>query len=481
MNATLATLPIIAMLAIGAPRSATAQTSDRSAVPLPPRLEQRDPAVIDLVWHHAARIEANPTPANWRRLGMVYQANLEYELACQVYQRALDLDPASAPTHYLMSLCRDRLGDATAAIAAMEQVTVLDPTYMPAWWRLGLLQLEFGDLEEAELAARRAADQPAGAAVLARVLLQKGDRDEVVELLERQLQDHPDDRHLHMLLGTAYRQLGRTEDARRELTLGRGELPDRPDPWAEHVQKFFAGSAADRKRAEALMEEGRIGEAIEILEALRIERPRNVSTLCALAVAQRRSGQIDEAIQILLDVIDIQPGYDMAHFHLAGAYREKGVSRPDPDALEAALEHADTVVALSPTFAEGHALRADVLINLGRNQEAVESFHEAMRFDAANPLWPMRCGALCFQMEQWDDSVALFETVVELDPRSVQAWLGLASAHLRLGQLQEARSALQTVHPIAPDPAAIEQTLARIERALADQPESSPVSETDRE
>jgi Flp pilus assembly protein TadD len=240
-----------------------------------------------------ALVERDPeSSTNWLRLGMVYQANLQYDLARQVYGRVLEIEPTSAQAHYYLALCHNRLGDTTAAIVAMARVTVHDPTYVPAWWHLGLWQMEMGDLEEAERSARRVADDPAGGVVLARVLLQKGARDEAVELLERLVTANPGDRHAHMLLGTAYRQLGRTEDARRELNLGRGEILERPDPWAEVLQQFFSGVAADRKRADSLLKQGRFEEAIAILEALHAQRPNNVSVIGHLAVAHRQAGQV---------------------------------------------------------------------------------------------------------------------------------------------------------------------------------------------
>jgi tetratricopeptide (TPR) repeat protein len=269
-----------------------------------------------------------------------------------------------------------------------------------------------------------------------------------------------------MLLGTAYRQLGRTEDARRELIIGRGDLPERPDPWAAQVQKFFAGVAADRKRGEALMKAGRLEQAIEIFERLRVKRPRDVSNLGALAIARRRTGQTDEAIVLLHEALDIQPGYDMAHFHLAGAYRDKGASPPDPELLGRALEHADKVVALSPTFAEGHGIRADVLISLGRNEEAVAALGEAIRFDPDSAFWPLRRGALLFEMNEWEAAIPLFETAADLDPRSVQALLALASAHLKLQELEQARSVLLEAARLAPGNGGIEQTLQQIDQAL---------------
>ncbi|MHC5025082.1 MAG: tetratricopeptide repeat protein [Planctomycetota bacterium] len=147
------------------------------------------------------------------------------------------------------------------------------------------------------------------------------------------------------------------------------------------------------------------------------------------------------------------------------------------------MAHADTVVELSPTFASGHGLRADVLMSLGRNEEAVASLAEAIRFDSGNPLWPLRSGALLLEMGEWESAIPLLQSAADLDPYSVQTLLALASAYLKLGRLEEARSVLQTAARLAPENAGIGPTLQQIEQALhsrrEDRPSPAPAPDPD--
>ena len=306
------------------------------------------------------------------------------------------------------------------------------------------------------------------------MLLQKGEHQEASRLLEKLVEVHPGDRYGHFLLGTAYRQQGRIEEARRELALGRDSSPSWPDPWVEQLHRLFTGFVASRKRAIALSQQGDVDEAIRILEDLRARRPFDASLIGELAVTYRKTQRVDEAIELLREALVIQPGFDMAHFHLAGAYRQKYESQSDADArlLEQAMEHADTVLQLSPTFAAGHGIRADILISLERYEEAIASLQQAMKYDSANPLWPLRAGALLFELRQWEIAIPFLQAAVDQDPNSLQALTVLASAHMNFGQLEDALSVMQTAAQIAPDDTSIQSGIEQIEQAIRARDES---------
>ena len=86
--AALATLSVVATLA--APAFGEPDEADRA--PLPPRLEEMDDAIVDLVKRAAALVDDDPRkPANWMQLAMIYQANLQYDLARRCLRRALGL------------------------------------------------------------------------------------------------------------------------------------------------------------------------------------------------------------------------------------------------------------------------------------------------------------------------------------------------------------------------------------------------------
>ena len=64
----------------------------------------------------------------------------------------------------------------------------------------------------------------------------------------------PDDAYAHLLLGTAYRQLGRWQEARVELERGAGSAPVwRQDAWDEEVILYKAGLDAELGRGSSTL------------------------------------------------------------------------------------------------------------------------------------------------------------------------------------------------------------------------------------
>jgi tetratricopeptide (TPR) repeat protein len=235
------------------------------------------------------------------------------------------------------------------------------------------------------------------------------------------------------------------------------------------MERLYTGYSADMKRARALLRQSRIEEGTRILEDLRARRPDDPTVIGELALAYRRADRVDEAIALLRETLLIKPDFDMAHFHLAGACLQKyqGQSAPDPELLETAMEEIETVLRLSPTFAAAHARRADILLSLGRHDDAIVSLREAMRFEPENPMWALRAGAVHVQQEQWESAIPVLETAVALDPDSVQATLMLVTAQLKLGRLDDARSLLQSAAERFPDDPRIRQVIRQIEEATA--------------
>ena len=52
--------------------------------------------------------------------------------------------------------------------------------------------------------------------------------------------------YLRYLLGTAYRQIGRQEDARPLLAMATGSAPSWDDPWATQVNSASGATASER-------------------------------------------------------------------------------------------------------------------------------------------------------------------------------------------------------------------------------------------
>ena len=214
-----------------------------SDLALPTVLQGKEPSLVARVEETLKAVSADPgEPELWTRLGYIYEANLLIALALESYQKTLALDATQPKVWYRVAKIKMTIGDRLGAMAAAQRVVELAPDFAPVRWRLGLWQLEEGHLEKAKASFERAialdAGNPAGLWGLARVLLQEQHPEHAAVVLQRMVQERPDDAYAHLLLGTAYRQLGRWQEAQLELERGAGGAPVWPqDAWDEEVDR----------------------------------------------------------------------------------------------------------------------------------------------------------------------------------------------------------------------------------------------------
>jgi tetratricopeptide (TPR) repeat protein len=339
---------------------------------------------------------------------------------------------------------------------------------------LGTWRLDQGDLDGAEDAARRAiaaeAADPGGRFLAARVALQRGDARNAVATLEPLVAARPGDRYGHFLLGTALRQAGHPAEARDHLRLGQaGAGASLNDPWLAELSAQHAGFQARMKAARSALRSSDPADAVERFETLRAERPDRVDVVTNLGLALRAAGRTDEAIAVLEDAVRRHPDHDTARFQLAAALRQKHDQAKLPagsEPLRQALGHADRAIALSPTWAPAHAMRAEILVRAGRLDEAISSIGQAQRLEPDEPNWPLRAGTFLITARRWDEASTQLETASRLDLNSVDALVLLATAHANAGRLEQALAELRRAGAIDPDDRRVVAGLDQVTRAL---------------
>ncbi len=159
------------------------------------------------------------------------------------------------------------------------------------------------------------------------------------------------------------------------------------------------------------------------------------------AVAAR---QFARAQALLHQLLAEQPGDAGVHFELA--FVEMNLERPEP-----AAEHLAHSTRLQPRFAEAWIRRGQVLLLLGRHEEALPCFEAACRLvprDARG--WEGMAQVLKALKRDFAGLLRARRQLVTLDPASTDAWMRLAHTY-RTGDLaEEAASAHQSVLQLNP-------------------------------
>jgi tetratricopeptide (TPR) repeat protein len=278
--------------------------------------------------------------------------------------------------------------------------------------------------------------------------------------LERLLERAPGDRYALQLLGTAYRRLGREDDARFALSEGAAGQPAWTDPWADEVDQDRRGFAAILKEATRLGMDRQFDQAIVLLERLRRQRPDDLALRVYLGGMYASAGRLAEAEALLTPILHADPTQFDALMHLASGHLFAG-------ALDTAAVYADRAIALRPESADASKLRGVVLWRSGRDREAMAAFESAAAADPRDAMPSLWMGMILGQQGRYLDARQRFEAALEKNPLLGDALLGIADTYAATGRFDEARRFLvraEQAEPGNPRLAAARQRIDAVTR-----------------
>jgi tetratricopeptide (TPR) repeat protein len=356
-----------------------------------------------------------------------------------------------------------RLGEPDAAWSALTRTNELAPAYAPAWCRRGEWLLDRGEADAAAAAFERALAIEStnlwASIGIARVHLERRDYQRAAELLEQVLQQHPGDRYALQLLGTAYRRLGRVDDASVALAVGVAGQPGFRDPWSEEIGQYRRGFATTLKAATAEAMAGQFDRALPLFEELRRQNPSDVSLANHTAEVMTAAGRQVEAIRLLSSMVDQRSDNADTHLALASAYLASG----DPARADASANRA---IALHASGARAHEIKGMIAWRGDRRPEALALFEQGLRRDPRHVRLLSWIGHIALEQDRPQDAQLAFTQVLRRDPLQVDALAGLALAQLALGHRAEAAVALKRAEQVAPDHPRVREARSRLDHAV---------------
>ena len=421
-----------------------------------------DPAVRALVDEHLAPAREHPEdPELHATLGLVYEANAMWPEAARSFEHAAALEPDEPLWRLHQAIALQELGERERSLALLTAVAAELPDSAAVQQRLGEVLLGSGQVDAARerfrTTIRLDEERAEGWTGLGSAELQGGDAAAAASALERALRLDPTYKTAHYLLGSAYRELGRTEDAERELALGlEGRLRYLPDPLSGELRRFAVASTTRAQLALAHLEGGRAQRALNILEELHRLHPEDVTLLNNLSIALQRSGDPARAHEMLLEAQRLDPAEVTTWINLASYLLDQGMSAR-------ALEHADRAVELGPALAKTHLVRARVLLRQQRAEEALVELATSVRLDPRGAEALRLAGETALALQRFDEARAHFDALVRLRPTDPLARVGLAEIALGSGDRPGAERALAEARRIAPDHPRVVELARRLE------------------
>lgn len=310
---------------------------------------------------------------------------------------------------------------------------------------------------------------------LAAHLSRRGDHPAALQALEQAEAIDPAAVALHNVRGAVLRDMGRLEDAKRELL--RALSVDADDGWAlgrllelaadvEERRGTLRVAVAEMRRqvsmgdgilgfqrlAQPILEPRELAEELELAHRLRPdlwhawvalarqhafagqldaagalleEAARRFPLLPRIAVEQAQlalaRGDHDERRRALERAVMLSPGWTDAARELATLLQDRGEYQAELAVLDRALRE-------SPHDEQLHGWRADALHLLGRTDDAIEELEKALRLDPAYGWAWETLQRLCGRGSHAPRPRALAEAVVRERPHDARSWLLLARA-----------------------------------------------------
>jgi tetratricopeptide (TPR) repeat protein len=431
----------------------------------PATFGELDPSVAALLEELTAAVNARRSDAaRWGRLAMGLEANGLLVQAAENYAVAVGLDGKEPRWRYLLALLKARRGEIDSALADLERVVQLAPDYVPARWKQGLWWLDRGDTSKAQaafqVAVQAAPRDPAGHIGLGLVHLSKREDAKAAAALETVLAASPGDRYALQLLGTAYRRLGREQDALFALTVGSTGQPMWADPWSDEVGQYRRGFAAMLKEATQLGLERKFDEAIARLDQLVKLRPDDQALRVYLGGMYAAAGRVTEAAAILDPVLAADPSHFDATMHLASGYLFAGN-------LDRAAGYATQALALRPSNPDAAKLQGMVHWQQGRTREAETLFTAAASADPRDPMPHLWMGMILGQQMRYGEARRHFETALSKNPLLGDALIGVADTFAATGAFGQAEVALKRAEQAEPNNPRLAAARDRINAAKA--------------
>ena len=417
-------------------------------IPERPDLSSFDKVLENHIARAENAIQDGQAPvARLMRLSRLYHANGFTNEAAITYEGLTQIEPENAVWFHRWATITAGSGYLEEALPLWEYVISLDPDYFPARVRLGDALLKLNRVEEAEIVFKEALDRspedPYALVGKARTFIARAEWETARGPLERAA-EASDFRVGVDLLASVYRNLDQDYRATSLLRSTQfGGFVDIEDPWIDELNDdcydpfrlATAGGIAefrgDLNRGIELMQRAIELEPDKALHHFQIARMREARGELAQAEthfreAIRLQDDLADAYVYLIAILDQQGRPDEAESFLFRGYRKCQTSpsmrMEMAKYLEAtgmrwkALEEVEEAIRLRPNEAGAYLLKARMLLEEQRVNDAVKTYEEAL---AAEPGNMVALSALTFNaIENGDrERASSYIEQVERHPR----------------------------------------------------------------
>jgi tetratricopeptide (TPR) repeat protein len=111
----------------------------------------------------------------------------------------------------------------------------------------------------------------------------------------------------------------------------------------------------------------------------------------------------------------------------------------------------DRALTLNPNYATAHQWHANLLLALGRTEEALASMHRARDLEPFSLILNAAVGWVLYMSRRYDEAIACYRATLEMEPNFGMALREIAVALERVGRCDEALAMLQRARTVQGD------------------------------
>ena len=394
-----------------------------------------------------------------------------------------------------------KTGEALARLGQLAQLYGEQPVLLHY---LGIAQFQDGQLEAAARSLERAAPAiPEARLLFAQVNLQRGQYTAAIETLRQHLEAYPQDHRARLVLADALRladaPTGQVPAYREEAIAIYRAAADRDTN--NYQSRLIAGTMLAQQTnysaARAEFERGietapqpaarypflfqlvnldiaqtNYHTALERIAPFRVADPGNAAPFYLEGEVHLAARDYDRAIEVLTRAIDVDPGFQSAYFLLSDAYRRSGrftealpklreLARMSPDNPRTQLLLASAATATGDLAEAERAYRKTLEVdpdfvpalnnlayllaeNLNRPKEALDLAGRALERAPGEAYVRDTHAWALFRNGRYADALSRLRDVASALPQNAEVQYHLGMAHYFMGNLSEARAALET-------------------------------------
>ena len=386
-------------------------------------------------------VAQQPGPTSSRDLATHLQAAQtaldaeKYQEAVTELRAAIAIQSELRGAYYQLGFALFQLHEQREAEKAFTKELTFPPPDPYSLYYLGRIKADLGQSDQAiayyekAVAAGDVLDtrEKLGSAYLA-----KGRLDEAIRSLQSSVKARPEDGSLHYLLARAYKQKGRTADAKLEFSAA-----------ARWKAKFSTDMTSLSELRQALAKKNET-EAVAHMRDLASSNDTDI--LMASATALGQAGLHQQAVEFLNKTITLNAAIPEAHYDLARAYI-------DLDNRASAQPELEKAVAMKPGFYEAELLLGTLLVEEGKGDAAIPHLREAVKARADNSKLLMILGMQYYQHAYFGDAIDVLKKAVALTPDAPDARYLLIDSYYRNFEYERALSLAQETEKRFPDKA----------------------------